>query len=205
VSPNHLHFDVKTKDGKPCLSLAGFINVVVVKSGEVIHLTEAGGKATGKCASMEFANETSYMRLTWANVTLQMNFTGGKVWYMSGIKIGIANKYNGKASYGPDALSKYFQAQSNHSYTCAEDRNLTITTKEKVDILVDFVKVKIQPFISDKPFNNSEACPSKVNPNPDSSIVPIAVGCALAGLIVIVLIAYLIGRRKGTGRGYQKV
>ena len=48
-------------------------------------------------------------------------------------------------------------------------------------------------------------CPSGVNPNPDSSIVPIAVGCALAGLIVIVLIAYLVGRRKGGSRGYGKV
>ena len=28
----------------------------------------------------------------------------------------------------------------------------------------------------------------------DDKIVPIAVGCALAGLVIIVLIAYLIGR-----------
>jgi len=31
------------------------------------------------------------------------------------------------------------------------------------------------------------------------------VGCALAGLIVIVLIAYLIGRRRNDGRSYQQV
>lgn len=30
--------------------------------------------------------------------------------------------------------------------------------------------------------------------NDDDKIVPIAVGCALAGLVIIVLIAYLIGR-----------
>jgi len=33
-------------------------------------------------------------------------------------------------------------------------------------------------------------------------IVPIAVGCALAGLVVVVLIAYLIGRRRAQARGY---
>ena len=38
----------------------------------------------------------------------------------------------------------------------------------------------------------------------DSDIVPIAVGCALAGLVLIVLIAYVIGRRK-SHRGYEKV
>lgn len=37
-----------------------------------------------------------------------------------------------------------------------------------------------------------------------SDVVPIAVGCALAGLVVIVLIAYLVGRRKRSG-AYQSV
>lgn len=32
-------------------------------------------------------------------------------------------------------------------------------------------------------------------------IVPIAVGCALAGLVVIVLLGYLVGRRRSQGRG----
>jgi lysosomal-associated membrane protein 1/2 len=35
-----------------------------------------------------------------------------------------------------------------------------------------------------------------------ADIVPIAVGCALAGLVVIVLIAYLIGRRRSHAKGY---
>ena len=46
------------------------------------------------------------------------------------------------------------------------------------------------------------------SPSPASSknndIVPIAVGCALAGLVLIVLIAYVIGRRKSHS-GYEKV
>jgi len=43
-------------------------------------------------------------------------------------------------------------------------------------------------------------------PADDSSdVVPIAVGAALAGLVVIVLLAYLIGRRRARARGYQSV
>jgi len=38
-----------------------------------------------------------------------------------------------------------------------------------------------------------------------SSIVPIAVGAALAGLVIIVLIAYLIGRRRSRQTGYESV
>lgn len=59
---------------------------------DVIQLTEAGGQATGTCSSMKFANETAIIRIVWPNVTLQVNFTGGDVWYMSGVKIGVGSK-----------------------------------------------------------------------------------------------------------------
>jgi lysosomal-associated membrane protein 1/2 len=32
--------------------------------------------------------------------------------------------------------------------------------------------------------------------------VPIAVGCALGGLVVVVLVAYLVARRRSAARGY---
>lgn len=38
-----------------------------------------------------------------------------------------------------------------------------------------------------------------------SDVVPIAVGIALAALVVIVVIAYIIGRRRARQRGYQTV
>lgn len=48
------------------------------------------------------------------------------------------------------------------------------------------------------------ASPPTTKPSGNNDIVPIAVGCALAGLVLIVLIAYIIGRRK-SHRGYEKV
>jgi hypothetical protein len=38
-----------------------------------------------------------------------------------------------------------------------------------------------------------------------SDVVPIVVGCALAGTVFLVLIAYLVGRRRNRARGYQSV
>jgi len=38
-----------------------------------------------------------------------------------------------------------------------------------------------------------------------NDVVPIVVGCALAGLVLMVLVAYLVGRRKSRARGYQSV
>lgn len=39
-------------------------------------------------------------------------------------------------------------------------------------------------------------------PSDTPDVVPIAVGCALAALVIIVLAAYLIGRRRRQARGY---
>lgn len=80
----------------------------------------------------------------------------------------------------------------------------------------DFSKFEVQPFSEDtknttKGFGDKgDVCAADSNTTPapstteDNDIVPIAVGCALAGLVVIVLIAYIIGRRR-THRGYQQV
>ncbi len=38
-----------------------------------------------------------------------------------------------------------------------------------------------------------------------NDIVPIVVGVCLAGLVVFVIIAYIIGRRRHRQRGYQSV
>lgn len=81
----------------------------------------------------------------------------------------------------------------------------------------DFTLFKVQPF-AEHLKNKTEGgfgegggkCKGDIKPTPtptpepDNDIVPIAVGCALAGLVVIVLIAYIIGRRR-THRGYQQV
>jgi len=49
-------------------------------------------------------------------------------------------------------------------------------------------------------FQTSMDCTYRPN-----DIVPIIVGCALAGLVLMVLVAYLVGRRKSRARGYQSV
>lgn len=43
-----------------------------------------------------------------------------------------------------------------------------------------------------------------ITDEPDNFIVPIAVGVALAVLIVIVLLAYLIGRKRSQMSGYEQ-
>jgi len=91
-------------------------------------------------------------------------------------------------------------------YMCAVNETYPFKTGGSM-----FLKyVKLQPFgvnnkteMFGKEFNCVASKPTP-KPNSDNNIVPIAVGCALAGLVLIVLIAYIIGRRKSQ-RGYEKV
>lgn len=80
---------------------------------------------------------------------------------------------------------------------------MDIEVDEKVTI--ELKSLQMQPLsLNGTHFLNPIICSANNDDNPTSSIVPIAVGCALAGLIVIVLVAYMIGRRK-SGRGYNQM
>jgi len=73
------------------------------------------------------------------------------------------------------------------------------------DALLSAKKVQLDAFrikesAPQDEFQTSMDCTYRPN-----DVVPIIVGCALAGLVLMVLIAYLVGRRKSRARGYQSV
>jgi len=91
-----------------------------------------------------------------------------------------------------------YQAKVDESYKCASSEKVEMEN----DVVVKFSKVQLQPFpLTNGKFEKAHICTDDQSP---SSVVPIAVGCALAGLVVIVLIAYFIGRRKVTEVPYQQ-
>jgi len=65
-------------------------------------------------------------------------------------------------------------------------------------------KVQFDAFRGPHTFPDEFQTPSDCSYRPND-VVPIIVGCALAALVLMVLIAYLIGRRKSRARGYQSV
>lgn len=88
------------------------------------------------------------------------------------------------------------------SYHCAVDQPVYLGG----NVTLDVISVQLQAFINsttEKPaqFGNAVECST----GDLSNVVPIAVGAALAALVIIVLIAYLIGRSKSRQKGYQSV
>jgi len=93
-----------------------------------------------------------------------------------------------------------FQTPMNHSYSCMVQETLTdgMYTLKSSDM-------RIQAFMQKQSGHNEFDAAIDCPADDASDVVPLAVGAALAGLIVIVLFAYLIGRRRSRSRGYQSV
>ncbi|KAI4477267.1 hypothetical protein M0804_012857 [Polistes exclamans] len=91
-----------------------------------------------------------------------------------------------------------FSTGLSNSYRCLKEQNFTFDSNTTKGYLL-MSDLQFQAFKTDQNVNFGEVKDCKLD-TPD--IVPIAVGCALAVLVIIVLIAYLIGRKRSQSRGY---
>uniref|UniRef100_A0A803K1B9 Lysosome-associated membrane glycoprotein 2 n=1 Tax=Xenopus tropicalis TaxID=8364 RepID=A0A803K1B9_XENTR len=88
-----------------------------------------------------------------------------------------------------------WEASVGSSYMCHKEQQIKVSE----DLVINSFDVRVQLFgVKNETFATAQQC----SLDDDSIVIPIVVGAALAGLIVIIVIAYLIGRRKGYS-GYQ--
>lgn len=95
--------------------------------------------------------------------------------------------------------TKLFTVASGNSYLCKSTDIISMG-----NVTMQILDIRLQAFGTEeeKDFGTAEECEAD---DSISDIVPIAVACALAALIVVVLIAYLVGRRRNRQRGYTSV
>ncbi|XP_074505487.1 lysosome-associated membrane glycoprotein 2 isoform X2 [Sebastes fasciatus] len=128
--------------------------------------------------TLTFANDTTKFRLHALNIT-------GKT--SSGVAFSEVN-----------ANLSLWEAAVGSSYMCNKEQNYTITSQ----LTIYTFDLQVQPFgVKKGVFSTAEEC---FLDSDLSFLVPIAVGVALSFLIILVLISYLIGRRKSR-TGYQSV
>lgn len=97
-------------------------------------------------------------------------------------------------------------ATSGKSFKCDQHLDIPLKAENKVKVMIK--QIHLQPFSSDakKEFGEADVCSPNAGRNPAEpvdTIVPTAVGCVLAGLIVILIITYIVGRCRRPG--YQKM
>jgi len=75
------------------------------------------------------------------------------------------------------------------SFSCSKDSKMDITDRLKIT----FTNLRVQPFIGKTDFSTADHCAAD---HETTDLIPIIIGAALAALVIIVLIAYLIGRAR---------
>jgi len=99
----------------------------------------------------------------------------------------------------------FFSTPNTSSYQCVSNSVMSgfAGTPNAPALNISTSDLRLQAFKQGNNLNFSSSVPCPADTEV-SNIVPIAVGAALAALVVIVLIAYLIGRRKSK-KGYESV
>ena len=116
--------------------------------------------------------------------------------YLREVNVTLLNYQNGSVILSADNnnLSKW-DASLGNSYMCRKEQTLEINE----NLQVHTFNLWVQPFlVKENKFSIAQEC----SLDDDTILIPIVVGAALAGLIVIIVIAYIIGRRKSYA-GYQ--
>ncbi|KAK2145617.1 hypothetical protein LSH36_669g04030 [Paralvinella palmiformis] len=103
-----------------------------------------------------------------------------------------------------------FRNLTQFEYTCGKGflclSNMTLPFNNTTPLVqLDTVKLRVEAF---RNLNTTSFSPDYTQCDADSkisNIIPIAVGAALGALVLIVLIAYLVGRKRSQRGGYETV
>ncbi|XP_059371713.1 lysosome-associated membrane glycoprotein 1-like isoform X2 [Carassius carassius] len=152
------------------------------------NVTEVSGTcgSGGSDSSLLLMSEEITVIFVFTNVSLKFRLHALTL----SVKLGTGNFFN--ASNNNLSL---WEASVGSSYMCKKEQSYNITDK----LTLNTFELQVQPFaVQNNQFNAAHEC----SMDDTSLLIPIIVGAALAGLIFIVVIAYVIGRRR-TYAGYQ--
>ncbi|KAK7898322.1 hypothetical protein WMY93_019175 [Mugilogobius chulae] len=155
-------------------------------------LTSSSGSCEDNSATLILTQEQS-INLTFS---FTLNSTS-KRYHLSGVRL-VANWPDLPATFSAVNQSlDYLRSSLGHSYMCNAEQTLRVVPVFSINTF----KLQVQPFgVTTTQFASAEECQI----DQDQMLIPIVVGAALAGLVLIVLIAYLIGRKRSHAR-YQTI
>jgi len=92
---------------------------------------------------------------------------------------------------------KVVLSSNGKSYGCSKTDAMKVTD----DFTVTLTGLRVQPFMTTDEFGQADWC----SKDETSDLIPIIIGAALAALVIIVLIAYLVGRARARTTTYDNI
>ncbi|XP_056134663.1 lysosome-associated membrane glycoprotein 1a [Lampris incognitus] len=156
------------------------------------NLTAASGSCEASSATLVLMQE----RTTNLTFIFTLNSTSNK-YYLSGVTLDAAWPDMTAPFRASNTSLDYLRSTLGRSYMCSAEQTLAVVPA----FTLNTFRLQVQPFgVSTNQFATAEECQM----DQDQMLIPIVVGAALAGLVLIVLIAYLIGRKRSHA-GYQTI
>ncbi|XP_044161319.1 lysosome-associated membrane glycoprotein 2 isoform X2 [Bufo gargarizans] len=169
------------------------LNATLLVDGKTVwtplNIDPKNTNSSGSCG-----NDSALLRLNDNGTIVEFLFlVKNKNFYLQEVNVTLVNASG--MSVRTNSNLSLWEASLGSSYLCHKEQTITVSD----DLYVNTFDVRVQPFGVK---NATYATASECSLDDDNILIPIIVGAALAGLIVIIVIAYLIGRRK-TYAGYQ--
>ncbi|XP_045573959.1 lysosome-associated membrane glycoprotein 2 isoform X1 [Salmo salar] len=159
---------------------------------ETINLVPSATNVSGACGV-----NSSNLTLTSDTIKIMFTFSNdSKKFHLHALNVTV-KPATGAAVVAVNTNMSIWAAAVGSSYMCNKEQTLTVTET----LTLYTFKLRVQPFGVEKgEFATAEDCRDDTT---GSWIVPTAVGVALAVLVLIVLIAYFIGRKRNQGSSYE--
>ncbi|XP_064830122.1 lysosome-associated membrane glycoprotein 2-like isoform X1 [Oncorhynchus masou masou] len=154
----------------------------------VPNMTEVGGACRANSSDLMLTSDT---------ITIVFMFSNdGKKFQLHTLNVTVIPA-TGAPVVAVNTNMSIWAAAVGSSYMCNKEQTLNVT-----DTLTLYTfELRVQPFeVIKGEFATAEDCQDDTT---ESWLVPIAVGVALTLLVLIVLVAYFIGRKRNQGTGYE--
>ncbi|XP_033470409.1 lysosome-associated membrane glycoprotein 1b [Epinephelus lanceolatus] len=157
------------------------------------NMTKFSGSCDTDSASLQLTTDADKTNLTFF---FTLNSTSRK-YHLSEVSLSAALPDMKEPVVAHNRSLDYLRGTYGYSYMCREEQTLNVAE----DLSINTFQVQVQPFgLTGDQFGAAEECQL----DEDDMLIPIIVGAALAGLVLIVLLAYLIGRKRSHA-GYQTI
>ncbi|XP_037007982.2 lysosome-associated membrane glycoprotein 2 isoform X1 [Artibeus jamaicensis] len=166
------------------------LNITQDKVTSIININPNTTNFTGSCHS-----QTALLRLNSSNIKyLDFVFAvkNENRFYLKEVNISMYLVNGSGFSFANNNLS-YWDAPLGSSYMCKKEQTVSVSEAFQINTF----DLRVQPFnVIKGKYSTAQDCSA----DDDNFLVPIAVGAALAGVLILVLLAYFIGlKRHHTG------
>ncbi|XP_053328909.1 lysosome-associated membrane glycoprotein 2 isoform X2 [Spea bombifrons] len=189
--PSIGNYSVFNTSGKCLLASMGLQLNASSRIGSVgvYNINPITTNASGTCG-----NETATLKLTDTSVVIEFYFAIRKSkFYLQEVNVTLTNG-SASSSVLNQNLSLW-EASVGNSYLCRKEQVIVVSE----DLRVNTFEVRVQPFgVRDETYATAEDCFAD-----QDFTVPIIVGAALGVLVILVMVAYFVARKRSLSAGYE--